>query len=190
MGGVLPVHRERVDLHDLAEQVVDEVRPPAGRRLELVRAAGWGGWDPDRIAQVVGNLVSNAMHYSRAGTPVRVEVRDAGSEVRLSVHNEGAPIPPELQALLFQPFQRGTTGKAATRSVGLGLFIVRQVARAHGGEVEMHSAPGRAPPSPCGCREAPELLTSGFRPRARHPLPFASFRSARRSCIVVTCDFP
>jgi signal transduction histidine kinase len=94
------------------------------------------------MAQVVGNLVSNALHHGRPDTPVRVEVRDAGGEVRLSVHNEGESIPPELQAMLFQPFRRGTTGKAATRSVGLGLYIVRQVARAHGGEVEVHSARG------------------------------------------------
>jgi signal transduction histidine kinase len=91
---------------------------------------------------VVGNLVSNALHHGRPDTPVRVEVRDAGSEVLLSVHNEGEPIPAELTATLFQPFRRGTTGKAATRSVGLGLYIVRQVAHALGGEVEVRSLEG------------------------------------------------
>jgi PAS domain S-box-containing protein len=144
MGGVLPVHRERVNLHDLCRCALEELQVAhPGRRLELdVRGDGWGWWDSDRMEQVVGNLVSNALHHGRPDTPVRVEVRDAGSEVRLSVHNEGAPIAPELQTVLFQPFKRGTTGKAATRSVGLGLYIVRQVARAHGGEVEVHSAPG------------------------------------------------
>lgn len=144
MGGVLPVHRERVNLYDLGRSALEELQVAhPNRRLELeVRGDVWGWWDPDRMAQVVGNLVSNALHHGRPDTPVRVEVRDAGSEVRLSVHNEGAPIPRELQGMLFQPFRRGTTGKAATRSVGLGLYIVRQVARAHGGEVEVHSAPG------------------------------------------------
>ncbi|MFL5353615.1 ATP-binding protein [Archangium sp.] len=144
VGGVLPVHRERVNLHELCRCALEELQVAyPSQRMELdPRGEGWGWWDPDRMAQVVGNLVSNALHHGRPDTPVRVEVRDAGSEVRLSVHNEGEPIPPELQAMLFQPFRRGTTGKAATRSVGLGLYIVRQVARAHGGEVEVHSARG------------------------------------------------
>jgi PAS domain S-box-containing protein len=144
VGGGLPVLRERVNLHDIARGALEELQVThPGRRLELeVRGDGWGWWDADRLAQVVGNLLSNALHHGRPDSPVRVEVREAGSEVLLSVHNEGAPIPAELQATLFQPFRRGTTGKAATRSVGLGLYIVRQVARAHGGEVEVRSLAG------------------------------------------------
>ncbi|WNG40917.1 PAS domain-containing protein [Archangium violaceum] len=145
MGGGLPVHRERANLHDICRSTLEELQVAhPGRRLELdAQGDGWGWWDPDRLAQVVGNLVGNALQHGRPDSPVRVEVRDVGSEeVRLSVHNEGDPIPPELQAVLFQPFRRGTTGKAATRSVGLGLYIVRQIARAHGGEVEVRSTQG------------------------------------------------
>ncbi|PTL83293.1 ATP-binding protein [Vitiosangium sp. GDMCC 1.1324] len=144
MGGGLPVHRERVNLHDICRSTLEELQVAnPGRRLELdVQGDGVGCWDADRLAQVVGNLVGNALQHGRPDTPVRVEVRDAGSDVYLHVHNEGEPIPPELQAMLFQPFRRGTTGKAATRSVGLGLYIVRQVAQAHGGSVEVHSAQG------------------------------------------------
>ncbi|HEY0096151.1 MAG TPA: ATP-binding protein, partial [Archangium sp.] len=144
VGGGLPVLRERVNLHDIARGALEELQVAhPGRRLELVvHGDGWGWWDADRLAQVVGNLVSNALHHGRQDTPVRVEVRDAGPEVLLSVHNEGEPIEPELQAKLFQPFRRGTTGKAGTRSVGLGLYIVRQVAHAHGGDVTVHSAEG------------------------------------------------
>ncbi|HYO55961.1 ATP-binding protein [Archangium sp.] len=145
MGGGLPVHREWVNLHDISRSTMEELQVAyPGRRLELdARGDGWGWWDPDRLAQVLGNLMSNALHHGRPDTPVRVEVHDAGSEVRLCVHNEGEPIPPKLRATLFQPFRHGTTGKAATRSVGLGLYIVRQVARAHGGEVEVHSTKGK-----------------------------------------------
>jgi PAS domain S-box-containing protein len=141
VGGVMPVHREWMNLHEHCRSALEELQVAhTGRWLELdVRGDGWGWWDPDRLAQVVGNLVSNALHHGRQDTPVRVEVRDAGPEVLLSVHNEGEPIDSELQAKLFQPFRRGTTGKAATRSVGLGLYIVRQVAQAHGGEVTVHS---------------------------------------------------
>ncbi|WPB77948.1 ATP-binding protein [Archangium violaceum] len=144
VGGGLPVLRERVNLHDIVRGALEELQVTnPGQRFELeVRGDGWGWWDADRLAQVVGNLLSNALHHGRPDTPVRVEVREDGDEVLLSVHNEGEPIPAELQATLFQPFRRGTTGKAATRSVGLGLYIVRQVAHAHGGEVEVRSVAG------------------------------------------------
>jgi PAS domain S-box-containing protein len=143
VSGGLPMHREWANLHDITRGALEELQVAnLGRRLELeVEGDGWGSWDEDRLAQVVGNLVSNALHHGRPDTPVRVKVRGLGPEVHLSVRNDGVPIPPEMQATLFQPFRRGTTGKAATRSVGLGLFIVRQVARAHGGEVSVHSTP-------------------------------------------------
>ncbi|MFY0572157.1 ATP-binding protein [Archangium lansingense] len=144
VGGGLPVYRERVNLHDIARNAMEELQVThPGRRLELdVEGDGWGWWDADRLAQVVGNLMSNAVHHGRPDTPVCLKVREAGDEVLLSVHNEGESIPPELMATLFQPFRRGTTGKAATRSVGLGLYIVQQVAHAHGGEVEVRSEEG------------------------------------------------
>jgi signal transduction histidine kinase len=91
----------------------------------------------------VSNLVGNALQHGREDTPVRVEVRGEGDgEVFLSVHNEGEPIAEDLKATLFQPFRHGAKGKATSRSVGLGLYIVRQVAHAHGGEVEVHSKAG------------------------------------------------
>ena len=144
VGGDLPVLRERVNLHDIARGAMEELQVAhLGRRLELaVSGDGWGWWDADRMTQVVGNLLTNALHHGRPDTPVRLEVREDGNEVLLSVHNEGEPIPGELRETLFQPFRRGTTGKAATHSVGLGLYIVRQVARAHGGEVEVRSTRG------------------------------------------------
>ena len=142
-GGVLPVHRERVDLHALCRAVLDEFQvAQAQRHFELsTHGEGWGEWDADRLTQVVSNLVGNALQHGREDSPVRVEVRQEGQQVRLSVHNEGEPITASLRETLFQPFRHGASGKAAQRSVGLGLYIVRQVALAHGGEVAVHSAP-------------------------------------------------
>src|SRR6218665_1915899 len=143
--GGLPVHREWMNLHELCASTLEELQVAnPHRRLELeTRGNAWGWWDPDRLAQVVGNLVGNALQHGHPDTPVRVRVEDASNddEVTLSVHNEGESITPELRATLFQPFRHGATGKAATRSVGLGLYIVQQVARAHGGEVEVRSEP-------------------------------------------------
>ncbi len=137
LGNGLPVHFERASLYDICHRALEELRVAwPGRRLELELEGEAGGcWDADRLEQAVGNLVVNALQHGRADTPVRLAVREAGPELLLSVHNEGEPIPPAQRDSLFQPFRRGTTGKAATRGVGLGLYIVRQVALAHGGDV-------------------------------------------------------
>jgi signal transduction histidine kinase len=104
---------------------------------------GQGHFDADRLSQVVGNLLSNALHYSPADSPVHVETRGEADALVLTVHNGGAPIPPELMPRLFQPMQRGVDegGVSEVRSVGLGLYIVDQVVRAHGGTVQVTSTP-------------------------------------------------
>jgi signal transduction histidine kinase len=106
------------------------------------QAAGRGSWDPDRLAQLVSNLVSNALHYSPEGTPVRVTLREEGDRVRLAVHNAGSPIPPELLPHIFDPFRRGAQeaeAQSAAPGLGLGLFIAREIAKAHGGTIEVTS---------------------------------------------------
>ena len=143
LGGGLPVYRGRVNLHDVCRSTLEELQVTwPERRFELsVQGDPWGEWDGDRLAQVVGNLVSNALRHGEDDTPVRVELLGLQGEVRLGVHNAGPPIPSELRARLFQPFQHGPTARGGG-SVGLGLYIVREVARAHGGDVEVHSASG------------------------------------------------
>jgi PAS domain S-box-containing protein len=142
LGGSLPIQRRPLDVHAFVGQLLDEVRLAFPERL--IEAAhegeGQGEWDADRLAQVVTNLVSNAMAYSPADTPVRVETRGLDGDVLLSVRNAGAPIPPEVRARLFEPMQRGTQkGGASSRSIGLGLFIVNHIVRAHGGTIEVRS---------------------------------------------------
>jgi signal transduction histidine kinase len=69
-----------------------------------------------------------------------VSIVGAGQQVRLTVHNEGEPIRPELQAELFQPLRQGDSGKGMRgRNIGLGLYIVQQIVQAHGGSVMCHS---------------------------------------------------
>ncbi|XHF30344.1 ATP-binding protein [Corallococcus exercitus] len=90
---------------------------------------------------MVQNLVTNALRYSTPGSPVRVSTREDGNDLLLEVHNEGRPIPPEMLPTLFQAMRRGDHGKdRSSRSVGLGLYIVQQVARAHGGHVSAVSS--------------------------------------------------
>ncbi|CAM4518651.1 GAF domain-containing sensor histidine kinase [Corallococcus exiguus] len=140
-GVALPVKPRPMNLHALAEQMVDEVRLTApGRSLELVcEGGGQGNWDPDRIAQVLTNLLTNAVQYSGADALIRVEARGDEREAVLAVTNPGPPIPPALLPVLFEPMTRGTPEASEHRGVGLGLFIVNQIVRAHGGAVDVVS---------------------------------------------------
>ncbi|WP_224362600.1 hybrid sensor histidine kinase/response regulator [Hyalangium versicolor] len=142
MGGGLRLERKSVALSELVQQVVEEaetVHP--GRQIRTHHEGdSEGEWDPDRLSQAVDNLVVNALRYSPEATPVTVRTRGEGDFVTLEVHNEGEPISPELRARLFQPMQRGVTRSSASRSVGLGLYIVDHIARAHGGDVDVHSS--------------------------------------------------
>jgi signal transduction histidine kinase len=110
------------------------------RRIELeVLGDAHGTWDPGRMAQVISNLVSNAVAHGAPYAPVTVQIDATGDDhVDLSVHNEGPPIPPELLPVLFEPFRRGT-GDKSPRGLGLGLYIVRQLVEAHGGTVDVRS---------------------------------------------------
>lgn len=141
MGQTLPVKRQPVELHALTQQVVDEVQLAAPERELMLESEGegQGEWDPDRIAQVLTNLLTNAVQYSPAGTPIRVSTRGEARTVILTVSNEGPPIPVELLPTLFEPMTRGTVEGSERRSIGLGLFIVDQIVRAHGGRIEVSS---------------------------------------------------
>ena len=143
LGGGIPLVRRPTDLHALIRETVEEVRANNPERELRVEAHGEGGgtWDGDRLAQVVQNLASNAVKYSPPGTPVTVRSRGDGDGVELEVHNAGTPIAPEALGRLFQPMQRATAlPDSVGRSVGLGLYIVAEVVRAHGGQVEVSSS--------------------------------------------------
>lgn len=144
LGGGIPVQPRSVDLKMLVEQVVREIAAAGAEKPIALAAEGdlQGTWDPDRVQQVVQNLIGNAVAYSPAGSEVRVRLEDAGPEVRLSVHNRGEPIPPEQVPHLFDPLRRGKgkDGANPSRSVGLGLYIVQNIARAHGGMVDVQSS--------------------------------------------------
>lgn len=145
LGSGIPLSPKEANLHDLARATVAELESAWLEREVLLESHGDGAgrWDADRLAQVVQNLVTNALSYSPAGTPVRVRTRGEEAHVTLEVHNEGPPIPPERLPRLFEAMQRGQRGAdARSRSVGLGLFIVFHIVRAHGGSVSVRSSAG------------------------------------------------
>jgi PAS domain S-box-containing protein len=142
LGGGLRVERKPLDLHALTRQVADEVQLSFPRReLEVSHEGdGTGEWDPDRMAQVLTNLLTNALKYSPENTRVTVRTRGQEQALTLEVHNLGNAISPELLPRLFAPLKRGKEGaEFSGRSLGLGLFIVDHLVRAHGGTVEVNS---------------------------------------------------
>jgi two-component system sensor histidine kinase/response regulator len=135
--GRIPITPDATDLAATCSAVLDEVRlARPDRDLEL-EAEGdvTGFWDADRLARIVSNLVGNAIAHGSGR--VRVEARGEAERVVLVVRNEGPPIEARVAAQMFEPFQKGS---AAGRGLGLGLYIVREVVRAHGGAIAVASS--------------------------------------------------
>jgi signal transduction histidine kinase len=142
LGGGYRLAISDCDLLEVCRQIVDEsAAAHRDRGIELAtRGSGKGRWDHDRVTAVVSKLVDNAIRHGRPRTPVRVAVHDEGPSVVLTVHNEGAPIPDDAQALIFEPFYRGEhRGDDASRGLGLGLYIARQIVLAHRGTIGVRS---------------------------------------------------
>lgn len=142
-GGGIPLQRRKSNLHELVHTVVDEVQPThAERTIRLEQTGdGTGEWDPDRLAQVITNLLGNALQYSPPDSEVRVTTRGTNGEVLLEIHNASEPISPEVLPRIFEPMERGGSQHVghSARSIGLGLFIVRHIVQAHGGTVSVRS---------------------------------------------------
>jgi len=148
LGGGIPVTPQRMNMGEVCRTALEELQVTFPERQILFEVQGdtWGEWDPDRVAQVLSNLVFNALQHGREDAPVRTTLSDAGTHVLLEVHNQGVPIPEELLPRIFDPFkrrpedQRPHEGKSGARSLGLGLHIVQQIALSHQGQVEVRSS--------------------------------------------------
>ncbi len=142
IGGGIRVDPVPMDLKELPARVVEELQPvhPA-LQLEATSSGDTRGeWDPERLMQVMVNLVDNAAKYGDLARPIRVHVAGVEDEVVLEVHNFGAQIPTDQIALLFEPFRRGAQSAETVKvSLGLGLYIVAELVKAHGGSVEVRS---------------------------------------------------
>jgi PAS domain S-box-containing protein len=145
LAGGLQVHPRAMNLSSTITAIVDELRAAHPSREVELRCPSTivGPWDRDRLEQVFSNLLGNALHYGDPARPVRVDVRDEGQEVVLSVHNDGPHIPEALRGELFSPFRRGERDSKTTETagLGLGLYISREIVVAHGGEIDVRSSP-------------------------------------------------
>lgn len=147
LGGGIPIQPVPGDLGAICRRVVDEIQMahPAALVQTRIGSAVWGHWDPDRLADVITNVVSNAIDHGAPGAPVAVTLEDEGEHAVLRVRNHGPTIPAAELPTIFDPFQRGriagrSTGKRA--GLGLGLFIVHQIILAHGGHADIESHDG------------------------------------------------
>jgi signal transduction histidine kinase len=122
-----------------AESGQDEVavRADVGGVLPSVRG------DAERLRQVLSNLIDNAVKYSPAGGEVHVKTRAQNGRVEIAVSDRGPGIPPEQQRLIFEKFGRAKLGDKTKPGTGLGLFIARSIAEAHGGAITVDSTPNR-----------------------------------------------
>ena len=140
LGGAIPLKRREVDLQQVCDEAIIEIRLRQPDAVVQLQTAGdlHGEWDPDRLGQVVSNLVGNAIQHGR-GTPVTVTANQDGDSIRLAVHNGGPPIPRDLLPAVFEPLARGY-GEAEGHSIGFGLFIARVIVSAHRGNIQVSSS--------------------------------------------------
>ena len=137
LGGGIVLHGEPADLGKLVEGVLDELRTAHPERvIELALQGDLAGqWDTGRLGQLVSNLVGNALQHGEADQPVQVTVDGlAPAHLNLSVTNAGA-IPADILPQLFDPFRGKRRAAGRQDGLGLGLYIVQQIAMAHGGRV-------------------------------------------------------
>jgi two-component system sensor histidine kinase/response regulator len=132
--------RKRVDVAELVQRAVDELRPSHPARVIDVQLHGdsRSSGDPDRLLQLLSNLIANALQHGTPATPVRVALAGDDDAITVRIHNEGV-IPPEVLPVMFDPFRGRTGGAHGAHGLGLGLFISREIARAHGGEISVES---------------------------------------------------
>ena len=146
-GTGLPVALARVDLHVLCDEVIRETRAAHPDRSIRFSVHGDlnGTWDAHRLRQLIANLLGNALQHGSSIDPVSLTADGAAADaVVLTVHNTGDPIPADVLPTIFDPLVRGPAlihQRRTPGSIGLGLYIVREIATAHGGTAELTSTP-------------------------------------------------
>jgi signal transduction histidine kinase len=145
--GPLQLDRQSVELSQWLSEVVSFWRQAAtekGLRWEAKIPPGLPTIlaDPDRLGQIIDNLIANAVEYTSPPGEVAVEAGSDGNGVWIRVCDSGPGIPPEEQERVFAPFYRGTSATRFPQGMGLGLGIARDLVIAHGGQLTLESAPG------------------------------------------------
>lgn len=144
LGRGVPLKRASMEMGESISRAVAEANAMQPTREIIVRTEGnlQGEWDGSRIAQVLSNLVGNALQHGSPDTPIEVAARENSGGVSLSVHSKGTPIATYALATVFDPLTRGEEEeqeKSSSTSLGLGLFISKEIVAAHGGKIDVTS---------------------------------------------------
>jgi signal transduction histidine kinase len=145
LGAGMPVKPAALDLGSVAKELVEEFRSAHPQRDIQLRIDGDlnGFWDSDRIRQAISNLLGNALQHGSADFPVTLSLRGEKSEVFVDVHNGGDPIPSGELQKIFDPLIRGSSAEHPRKnrpgSIGMGLYIAREVAKSHSGRIDVSS---------------------------------------------------
>jgi signal transduction histidine kinase len=137
----IALERKPCDLAHIVNEIVARfVEAGAAAEFEVKAPSPvTGNWDDVRLESMVTNLISNALKYGQ-GRPVRIAVEDLVTEARLLVEDQGIGIAPVDQERIFERFSRAASGRSYA-GFGIGLWLVRQIAQAHGGTVTLKSEP-------------------------------------------------
>ena len=139
--GRLTLHRESLDLADVARELVERYAAASRSRIELRTQTAPGSWDRTRLEQVATNLLANAIKYGE-GKPIDVVVEPRDGSAVFIVRDRGIGIAPQDAERIFGRFERAISA-TSYGGLGLGLYIARQIVVAHGGRISVESAPGR-----------------------------------------------
>ena len=145
--GELELHKRSVDLLELTHLTAKSFEPALAKNAITLQVRSIGelprvNADPDRIQQILHNLLQNALRYTPAGKSIEIELQSEGNVIRLDVRDHGDGIPPEALDLIFERFYRAESSREhASGSTGLGLAIARKIAEAHGGTLTVSNHP-------------------------------------------------
>lgn len=174
-GVPLPISPAPADLRQLTLNIVGEITTLyPGSALEFsCTGPTTGRWDAARVSQLLSNLIGNAVQHGEGSRPVVVRVKGEQDAVTLQVENGGTPIPPEARGTLFSPMRQAAAAqgdrRAGSSGLGLGLYIAREIAVAHGGSIEVASGDAstmfsvqlpRRPPAHADRRAPPDASRS------------------------------
>jgi phosphoserine phosphatase RsbU/P len=143
LGGGIPIDPRPFDMSDVCQQVVSETElthPDRSLKVD-VRGDLKGVWDRDRMYQLLGNLIRNAVQHGEPKSAIVVRIEGGEAQVVIDVFNQGAPIPPATLPHIFDAFRKGRSeSRSQTHGLGLGLFIAQEIARSHGGLITATSS--------------------------------------------------
>lgn len=140
LGGGIPIEPTDMDIGEAVREAAGELGAQHTAADFDIRLDGdlQGRWDPERVSQVLANLLGNAVEHGSPNLPVAVQARGEAEVVVIDIHNHGHPIPPDLIPRLFDPMKRRQVTSSA--HLGLGLYIAERIVAAHNGWIAVASS--------------------------------------------------